>query len=690
VLDVPDDLDLVVVGVAARLVPDVLAQCERKGVGAVCVVTSGFSEVVSEAGAERQAEIAAWAARTGIPLTGPNCLGLLNAHERMIALPPYWESVPAGAVGMAFQSGMMSGAMTIPIVARGMGLSLAITTGNEAAVENADVIRYLALDDVTRVIATFSEQVKSPARLIAACEAAADAGKPVVMLKVGRSEGARRAARAHTGSLVGADDVVDAALGKLGVTRVSSVDELVETVALFHAKKLPRGKGVAVISVSGGVGSVLSDQAAEIGVQFPPLPEETAKALVEIVPEFGSVGNPLDITGQGVFETRMLDASLDALATAPGIDVVVHARGWPALLDRQAPVGKALERAAALYPEILFLVMALPGGELRPSSYPHTPNKESFGVLDGVPFLQSSEHALRAIASLMRYAEFRAKRESPQPPASGSGPHPPAPSPLRGRGGAGASLFGEPRARLAPPEAGERARALVRGAGGRALTERESKEILALYGIPVTREILARSADDAVGAAEAIGWPVALKVESPDLLHKTDAGAMLLNVADADAMLDGYDEIVANARAVQSNATIHGVLVQEMAPRGVEVILGMLHDTQWGPAVAVGLGGTLVEVLRDRQLLLPPFESEEARAALGSLRAARLFEGVRGAPASDVSALAEVLVRFSELCLDLAGDVAEIDVNPLLVLPEGQGVLALDALIVPHSRNHGG
>ena len=683
VMDVPDDLDLVVVGVAAQRVPDILEQGEQKGVGAVCIVTSGFSEVVSEAGADRQHEIAAWAARTGIPVTGPNCLGLLNAHERMVALPPYWESVPAGAVGMAFQSGMMSGAMTLQIVARGMGLSLAVTTGNEAAIETADVIGYLAEDDVTRVIATFSEQIKSPAKLIAACEAAASAGRPVVMLKVGRTEGARRAARAHTGSLVGADDVVDAALRKLGVTRVGSVDELVETVALFHTRKLPRGTGVAVISVSGGIGSVLSDQAAEIGVEFPPLPDETTKALVEIVPEFGSVGNPLDITGQGVFETRMLDASLDALATAPGIDVVVHARGWPAMLDREAPIGKALERAVAAHPGTLFLVMSISGGKLYTSSYPHTPCKVPFDRLDGVPFLQGSEYALRAIASLLRYAEFQRKSPSPPNPLSlcaGEGEAEPLlPSPAAGRGAGGEGL----PARLTPAEVGERARELVRAAAGRALTERESKEVLALYGLPVTREILARSADDAVGAAEAIGWPVALKVESPDLLHKTDAGAVRLNVEDADALLDGYEEIVANAQVAQPDATVHGVLVQEMAPRGIEVILGMLRDPAWGPAVAVGIGGTLVDVLHDRRLLLPPVDDAEARAALGSLRAARLFEGVRGAPPSDVAALAEALVRFSELCQDLADDVVEIDVNPLLVLPEGQGVLALDALIVP-------
>jgi len=319
-------------------------------------------------------------------------------------------------------------------------------------------------------------------------------------------------------------------------------------------------------------------------------------------------------------------------------------------------------RAVERYPEILFLVLSMTGGKLYPGPYPHTPAVEPFDRLDSVPFLQSSEYGLRAIASLVRYAEFQRKRMARR--ADG------------------------PRVRITAASTAEGARALVQAVGGRPLTERESKEVLALYGIPTTREILARSADDAVGAADVLGWPVALKVESPDLLHKTDAGAMLLGIPDADALLDGFDEILLNALAAQPDAAIHGVLIQEMAPRGVETILGMTHDEQWGPVVAVGLGGTLVEVLRDRQVLLPSIDNDDARAAIRSLRAARVFEGVRGAAPSDVTALAHAVVRFGELCEDLSDLVAEIDVNPLLVLPDGQGVLALDALIVP--RGDGG
>ena len=653
-VDVPGEVDLVIVGVAHRLVPSILEQCERRAVGGVCIVTSGFSEISGEAGAERQRELAAWAARTGIPVIGPNCLGFLNAHAKLAPLPPYWETLIPGEVGAVLQSGMMAPATLLPLLARGVGVSVAVTVGNEAVVDAADVIRYLAEDDVTRVIACFTEQIKDPAKFVAACEAAADRQVPIVMLKIGRSEGARRAARAHTGSLVGSDAVIDVLLRRHGVTRVNSLSELHEAVALFHTRKLPRGSGVAAISVSGGIGGLVADQAADAGVDFPPLPEETARKLVEIVPEYGSVGNPLDVTGQGVFEAEILSRSLDLLAEAPTVDVVVHARGWPAKLDRTLTVGQCLEAAVERHPDVLFLVMAMAGGRLDEGPYSYQPAKEPLDRLDGIPFLQGSVESLTAIRSLIRYAEFQRRRAEQHA-----------------------------HARLVPESVGERARELVQAAGGRALTEREGKEILALYGIPTTRETLASTVDEACEAADAIGFPVALKVESPDLLHKTDAGALLLNVQDAEHVRTGFARVLASARAAAPHADIRGVLVQEMAPSGVETILGMTQDEQLGPVVACGLGGIFVETLKDVQLLLPPVDSADAREALDRLRAASVFRGVRGRSPADLGALVEALVRFGELCTDLKDVADEIDVNPLIVSEQGRGVLAVDCLIVP-------
>jgi acetyltransferase len=651
---VPHDVDLVVVGIAHRFIPDLLEQCERKRVGALEILSSGFTET-GPAGAERQAALSAWAQRTGIPVGGPNCLGLLNASSGMIALPTVFERMIPGAVGTVLQSGMMAPSVLVPLLSREIGLTIAVTTGNEADVEAADYIRYLAEHDETRVIACFTEQFKSPARFVEACELAAERRKPIVMLKIGRSEAGRRAALAHTGSMVGADDVIDALLPRLGVTRVSSVDELLEAVAVFHARKLPRGGGLAAVAVSGGAAGLLADLAPECGVTFPPLPDQTAAALKQIVPEYGNVGNPLDVTGQGVFQTEILGGALDLLAEAGNVDLILYCRGFPARLDRQTPLAQILEQAVAKHPDVQFLAMALVGGHLHATATPDLPMVEPTLTLDGVPFLQGSDNGLKAVAALVRYAEFQRRREADK---------------------------GRARERLAPPGAAEHARARLRAAGPRLLTERESKEVLALYGIRTTREHLATTPAEAIAAADRLGYPVALKVESPDLLHKTDAGALLLDVPDAAAVARGFEHVLANARRAAPAADLRGVLVQEMVPPGVEILLGMTRDPQFGPVIACGLGGIFVEVLEDVQLLLPPLSAEEARRSLERLRGYPILAGARGAPAADLSALTNTLLRFAELCQDLGDLVREIDVNPLIVLEAGRGVKAVDCIIV--------
>ena len=664
VVDVPGPLDLVIVGVAHRLIPGVLEQCERKGVGALTIVSSGFSETGVEDGARRQSELAAWAERTGIPVCGPNCLGLMNALIGMVALPTVFEPLVPGHVGAILQSGMMAPSVLAPLLARNIGLTIAVSTGNEAVLEAADYIRFCVEDPETRVIACFTEQFKTPARFVEACELAAERQKPIVMLKIGRSETARRAALAHTGSLVGSDAVVDAVLRKLGVTRVHSVDELHEAVAVFHTRKLPRGGGIAPISVSGGAGGLLADLAADAGLSFPLLPDETARRLRAVVPEYGSVGNPLDITGQGVFRTEIADGALGLLAEAGNIDVVVWARGFPSRLDRQSPVGQALERAVARYPDVLFLVMALVGGHFQPSQSPDVPIADPIDHLDGVPFLQGSQYSLQAIAALIRYAEFQQRRSGVTPP------------PRRG-GSRTAPTASERGSRR------EQARALVRAAGSCPLTERESKAVLRLYGIPTTREALAANAEDALAAAHEIGYPVALKVESPDLLHKSEAGALLLDLRDDGALLRGFESVLANVRQTAPSAEVHGVLVQEMVDAGPEVIVGMSRDPQFGTVLACGLGGLFVETLNDTQLLLPPLTAPEAREALARLRGYPILLGTRGAGPADLDALVDTLLRFSDLCLDLGDLVTEIDVNPLVVGEAGRGACAVDALIVP-------
>ena len=316
------------------------------------------------------------------------------------------------------------------------------------------------------------------------------------MLKIGHSEAARGAALAHTGSLVGSDDVIDAVLRKLGVSRVDSVDELLEQLAVFHSRRLPRGSGVATVIVSGGAAGLLSDLAPRCGVNFPPLPEATAAALREVVPEYGNVGNPLDVTGQAVFQTEILARSLDLLAEAPGIDVVVYGRGFPSRLDGASPVGKILAQAIARHPETVFLAMSLVGGHFYPSQSPDVPLAEPITKLGDTPFLQGSENGLKAIAALIRYADFLAH-----------------------------ARLGSARARRTPSRRrADRARSKHPG--------RSTASPSRASGWRVQLQTPSRRPRE-------IGYPVALKVDSPTLLHKTDAGAVLLNLGDAAAVARG-------------------------------------------------------------------------------------------------------------------------------------------------------
>ena len=641
VLDVPWPIDLVVVGVSWRQFPTLLEQCELKRVGSLVVITSGFAESGGD-GIQRQAELSAWAQRTRTPVGGPNCLGLLHVPSRLHALPSTFPELVEGEVGLVLQSGMMAPSVLTPLFARNIGVTFAVTSGNEADVDLAEYIRYFVDDEQTRVIGCFAEQIKNPQSFIAACQLAADAAKPIVMLKVGRSEAAQRAALAHTGSLVGADAVIDALLRKLGVTRVASVDELFEAVAVFHTRRLPRGTGLAAISVSGGAAGLMSDLALDCGVRFAALSERTEQQLREVVPEFGNVGNPLDVTGQGVFQPNLLERSLDLLASDPSVDAIIYARSFPSRLDGESPAYHALERAIEHHPHVPFLAMSLAGGHFFPAPTTETPVLRPLDRLDGVPFLQGAEYGLQAVGALMRYAAHLRDRRTP------------AEAPVLPKGAASA------------------ARAVLQRASGSRLSATYGSDILSAYGIPSARQVLVGDASEAVRAAERLGYPVAAKVEAPSLAHKAAAGGVALNLATPHAVRAAFDRLARLAEDIQ------GVLIQEMVVDGTaEVILGMSRDAQFGPVIAVGLGGVFVETLRDVQLLLPPVRRPEAAAALQRLRGAAVLQR------ADIDALVDVLLRFSQLCQDVGDSLHAIDINPLIVRPVGHGVIAVDTLFEP-------
>ena len=655
---IPGGADLAIVVVPNHLVPEVLDDCARAGVGAVNIITSGFGEQQEDAGgAARQAAIGAFARRTGVRIVGPNCLGNISVPAQMTASSGPYPVLRRGGIALALQSGLIAYSIILPAHDRGMGFSYVVTLGNEADIDVADMIRYYADDEETRVIGCFVEQFRTPEKFLAAAELAAERQKPLVMLKIGRSEAGRRTALAHTGSLVGSDGIADAVMRQYGITRVHNLDQMAETLAIFHSKKLPRGRGVASAFVSGGAAGLTADLGADCGLDFPTLAPQTVARLNTIIPAFGTVGNPLDYTGQAAQQPEILEGSLAALAEDPNIHTIIYGRAFPSRMDRADASGRVIWQMPEQYPDKVFLIMSLVAGETKASPSQTVMPADPATELDGIPFLQGTENSLKAVASLIEYAEFQRARAN------------------------------EPRAHEAISPLAEQARALVCAADDRPLVEREAKALLALYGIPTVRETLTTTPDDAVAAARAIGYPVVLKIESPDLPHKTEAGGVLLGVADDDAVRAGFAQIMARAHAYKPDAALAGVLVQEMVTGGQELILGMTQDPSFGPAIAVGLGGIFVEVLHDVALGMPPLTAHDCRAMLGRLRGAAILDGSgsRGRGAADSEAIVEILTRFAQLCLDLRDEVAEIDINPLLVLPVGKGARVVDCLIVPNA-----
>jgi len=650
---IPHRIGVAIIAIPSKAIPAVLDDCEAAGVGAIQIISSGFAEQVGD-GFAKQRWLMEWAERTGIPVVGPNCFGLMNPANRLMAVPLDFHTMKAGGISAILQSGTLVYSLLVPLLARGIGIGRVVTIGNEACLDVADFIDYFADEDDTRVITSYCEQIKRPLEFIKACERAADKGKPIVMIKVGRSENARQAALAHTGSLVGSDVAIDAVLKRLGVIRVDTIDDLIETAAALSSTKLPKGRRVAFASFSGTAASILADFADSCDVEFPPLPAPVKARLEAVFPEFGNVRNPLDLTAQGSYDTHIIDESLNALATSGAYDVVIWGRGFPSCIDMRSALGQSLTRAAAAAPEVVFPILSLPGGHFFTSLDPKDAMLDPKAEFDGMPFLQGMAPGLKAISALMNYAEFLRNRKPGDR--------------LSKQWGQRSACYSE-------------AVRLIREAKGDVLTEREGKRLLALYGIPVTREALATSGADAAQIAQDLTFPLAMKVESAEIVHKTDVGGVLLNISSPEKASMAYEQIMASVRSHRPEAKIAGVVVQEMAKSGPEMMLGATFDPQFGPVIAIGLGGIWVEALNDLQVLLPPFEAADVQFTIGQLRGASVLRGARGGAMTDLDGLAACIVRFGTLCTDLADEIGEIDINPIILADNGAGLTAVDCLI---------
>jgi acetyl-CoA synthetase len=569
-------------------------------------------------------------------IVGPNCIGVVNylrgAGMTFSAMPDQ-PVRPQRAVGVISQSGALGFAMALAIV-RGVPISHVLTSGNSCDVSMADYIDYLVAEPACAAVACLFEGIADPTRILSAARRAKQAGKPLVICKLATSESGARASLSHTGSLAGSHAAYRAALTEVGAILVDQFEALIETAAFFAKAPKPRGRGIAVVATSGGAGIMAADMAERHLVDLPQPNDATRIVLETHIPEYGSARNPCDVTAQVLTDPESLNACVRALFADPAFTAIVvpSVYAYPPAAKRVPALGAAAAAQGKLVCNVWVNEWLAGPGALEAE---RDPNTALFRSMD------------RCFATL---AVWLARTEA-------------APDAAR--------LVAE-AARI------EAARLLSRHEPGQVIGEQHAKTILAQYGVPVVGECLVANVAAAIAAAEAFAAPVALKIVSADLPHKSEAGVIRLGLSGAEAVRDAYATILANA--AKAGAGVEGVLVQPMVPAGLEIVIGARTDPQFGPLIVVGFGGVLVELLQDSALALAPISPAKALSLLRRLKGSRLFAGFRGTPAIDLEALAHTVARVSEFAADHAGLVAELDVNPLICGPDG--LIAVDALII--------
>ncbi len=640
---IPEPVDCIVSAVPNRHVPDLLESAANAGVPAAVVFAAGFGEIGGE-GKARQARLEALSKDRGFLICGPNCYGVLNVHGKA---PLFASTIPpgfiAGSVALISQSGGLSTTIANALMLnRHVGLSHIISCGNQSGATIEEYMNYFVEDANTRVIAVFVEGFKQPDRLLAVARKAAEAKKPLIILKGGRSDVSKRAASTHSGSLAGAAEVVDAAFRQGGIVSVRSINELIDSISVFSCdgfiKKYRGGRRIGVLSGSGGECTLVSDAASSVGVEVPELTEATKANLQESVADFGNMNNPLDGTGAMYDDERIFPRLLQGLVDDAHIDVVTINLEANDPRPKELKSGNrftlAIEKAAATSAKPIATFSSVVGGPVDPEIL--QPLRAA-----GVPIMEGAECATATIRNLADYFEFQKTRgggEVPFPKA-----HTKLPSGILSTEAAFA-LFND-------------------------------------FNIPVVPTVLARGAAEAAAAADRIGYPVALKIESAQITHKSDVGGVALRLEDAAAVRDGYGRIMNQVATNAPNAKIDGVVVQKMAGDGVEMILGVKRDPLFGPVVLCGLGGILVEVLKDIAIGIPPLSMDQTRDMLTRLRGFQILGGVRGKAPADVDALCAAIAGLSNLAVSCGEQLNGVDINPLIVLPKGHGVVAVDAVV---------
>jgi acetyl coenzyme A synthetase (ADP forming)-like protein len=635
--DVPDVVDAAVMTIPAKIVAQELIECGKAKVKGIILITSGFSEVGNKAGED---ELVSIARQYGMRILGPNIVGTLSNSDKLNA--SFAPCLPlAGKVSLASQSGALLIALDASTYVRRVGFDKLISNGNMCDVDFTDLVTWLGVDENTSCIALYIEGFKDGRSFI---EAAQNVSKPIVALKAGVSQHGAAAAASHTGSLAGAVKVYGAAFKQAGVIQATDLDDLFDKVLSLSLQPPMKGDNLLVLTNGGGVGVLATDAAERYGLPLQFAPQDVQAELRKHMPDYGSAKNPVDMTGMAgndwYYETTNFAIKHD---WTDGLVVLYCETAMTNPQQIAESIKRAIDDAKVNGKPV---AVSFVGGERSDKAI-------MWLVENGIPAFGAPDRAINAVATLREYTRLRELIKDPAVKCTG-----------------------------VDSSAARKVIAKVRTEGRTALTEIEAKQIFEIYGLPITKTSLATSEDEAVKLADKTGYPVVMKIVSPDIIHKSDAGGVKVNVKDAAAVREAYKTILANSKAYKADANIHGIAVQEMAPWGTEVILGSVNDPSFGPTQMFGLGGIFVEVLKDVTFRVAPVSRTLAAQMLSEIRGAPILDGVRGEAPRDKEALVDVLCNFSSLIVDLADEIAETDANPVLVYEKGKGLKVVDARII--------
>ena len=652
----PEKPDHVIIVVPGPACIETIREAGRAGARSAQIFSSGFGEGGDPKGRALGVELAKAIEESGVATAGPNCMGNVVAERMMSASDDRITDLTGGPVAVFGQSGGVVTAIVRALRGRGLYPGYGLTTGNEVGLTTADYIRYFAQDPSIKVMACYMESIKDPADFRDACATAQKAGKPIVAIKIGGSEASRAAALAHTGALAGSLACFDAVANALGVIRVDTLDEMVETVHYLAHAKPPKGMRAGAMTFSGGMKGLILEAAERNNFSFPPLLPETLDTLDKVLGVGTSLGNPLDAGFAAISSAEAYFKCVEVLLEDPNIDVLLLQEELP----QQGRANNKVENLKTV-DRMVATGKTKPIAVLSMATYMYSDYSREFcALMPNLPVLHEVDKVLKAVRAAARY-------------------------------GVQLQHIGERSERVTKKPAQSVIDAIIASAdvmadGRRVINETQSKKLLELYGIHAPQEAVAANADDAASAANRIGYPVVLKVVSPQVQHKSDVGGVLVGLRDEAAVREGFAKIKTSLAQHAPNATFEGVLVAEMVSGGVELVLGVQRDPEVGPVVMFGTGGVLLEIHKDVSFGPVPLSPRQAREMIDATKASKLLAGYRGASASDVESIASAVVALSELTHDLGDEVESIDINPFVARPKGQNGVALDGLLVLRAK----